>query len=231
MEKFKNQYQIRATECDSNFNIRLSALWDLMQDAAAHHANILGFDHEEMVKNGNFFILVRMSANIKCYPKSGERIRVETYPAGMHKLFCVRRYEVFDEKDEKVAEATSLWIVVDCLTSRPLRPNKAYPDSPVTSFDYEGEICEKINIPEDLEFLRKVVAEFSDIDVNNHVNNARYINWIENMVRSGGEPIKSINVNYIQEIKLGEELDMFRNNDTIIIKDKEENVRFVAEVK
>ena len=230
MEKYKNEYIIRESECDNNFDIRLSSLWDIMQDAAYNHANILGFHHEQMLENGNFFVLMRMSVSIYRYPKSDEKIIIQTYPAGLHKLFCVRKYEVFDEKDEKIAEGTSLWIIVDMENKRPLRPNKAYPNSPVTGLNYDGALSEKIEIPENLEFIRQITAEFSDIDANNHVNNARYINWIENAIRTNAEPIKEINVNYIQETKLGEELDIFRNNDIIVIKDKEGNVRFAAKI-
>ena len=229
MQKFSKQYQIRATECDNNLDIRLSCLWDIMQDAAYHHANILGFDHQQMLQNGNFFVLVRMSANIRRYPKSQEKIKVETYPAGIHKLFCARKYEVFDEAGQSIADAVSLWILIDIATGRPLRPQKAYPNSPVTSIEYTDSLPEKIDPPQDARFIRQITAEFYDIDVNNHVNNARYINWIENALRPNSAPIKHINANYIQETKLAEPLDIYQKDDILIIKDKANNIRFACQ--
>ena len=231
MQKYSNKYVIRTSECDNNFNIRLSALWDIMQDVAVHHAGFLGFGHETMLKNGNFFALMRMNVKIKRYPKSQEKITVETYPAGIYKIFCVRKYNIFDEKGEKIAEGTSLWIIVDAGSNRPLRPNKAYPKAQFTNSNYEGETPEKIGIPESFDFLRKVTAEFCDIDANNHVNNSRYINWLENAIRPDRAPIKELNANYVLETKIGDELDILRNSDTFVLKDKEGNERFAAEVK
>ncbi|MCL2739596.1 MAG: thioesterase [Oscillospiraceae bacterium] len=230
MQKFTQEYRIRETECDDNSQIRLAALWDIMQDAAYSHAGILGFSHKEMLKNGNFFVLSRMNVDIAHYPKAQEKITVHTYPAGLHKLFFIRKYEIFDESEKKIAEGTSFWILVDLQTARPLRPQKAYPDT-AFNFDYQGEISEKIAVPENAELIRQVTAEFSDIDGNNHVNNARYIDWIENAIRADSAPIRSIDTNYFRETKLAETLDIYRNGDTIVFKDAEGNARFAAEIK
>ena len=228
--KYKSEYTIRDHECDLNYNIRLTALWDIMQDCAYNHAGLLKFNHESMLKNGNFFALIRMSAKIKKYPKAGEKIIVETYPAGVHKLFCVRNYDVFDGSGEKLAEATSLWIIVDIKTSRPLRVNNAYPEQDIFKINYEGEIPAKLNADNEGEEVKRVAAEFCDIDVNNHVNNSRYINWLENAIRPHNSPISGLTVNYLSETKLDEQLTIKKNDNIYTFVDEKGTPRFIAQI-
>jgi len=228
--KYRAEYIIRENECGPNYEIRLASLWDIMQDAADNHAGLLGFNHEAMRKNGNFFALIRMKVTIKKYPKAREKIFVETYPAGLSKLFCVRKYDIFDENGEKIAEASSLWIIVDIETGRPLNPRKAYKDEEIFEFSYEGDIPDKLNPINDSIEIKKMTAEFCDIDGNNHVNNSRYINWLENALRPNCPPISSLIVNYIAETKLGEQLYLKRNGDDFAFVDSGDNIRFLAKL-
>jgi acyl-CoA thioesterase FadM len=50
-------------------------------------------------------------------------------------------------------------------------------------------------------------ALFSDIDYNGHVNNTRYIQWIQDLVEPGileGAGRLRLDINYLSEIKYGE---------------------------
>ena len=229
--KYRSEYTIRENECDADYNIRLAALWDIMQDCADNHASILGFNHETMRTSGNFFALIRMDVHVKKYPKAREKIIVETYPVGVHKLFCVRKYDVFDEAGEKIAEGISLWIIVDIKTNRPLRPQSAYPEMEIFNYNYGGEIPSKLNAINEGKEIKRIVAEFCDIDGNAHVNNSRYINWLENAIRLKYSPIYHLTVNYITETKLSEQLTIRQNNNIYTFADDKNNIRFIAEIK
>jgi len=228
--KYQAEYTIRENECGPNYDIRLAALWDIMQDAADHHATILGFSHESMQARGNFWALIRMSAKVHKYPKARETVTVETYPAGLAKLFCVRKYNVYAEEGELLAEASSLWIIVDMKTGRPLRPNNAYPNEIMFSFNYEGVVPEKISPVNDGQQIKKITAEFCDIDGNNHVNNSRYINWLENALRPDNPPILELNTNYILETKLSEPLTVNQSDNIYSFIDDKNAARFLAEI-
>jgi hypothetical protein len=55
-------------------------------------------------------------------------------------------------------------------------------------------------------------AAYSDIDYNGHVNNARYIQWIQDAVQPGlleeAEKMR-LDINYLSEIKPGETTEIF----------------------
>ena len=223
MEKFTNEYKIRQNECNENLEIRIGALWDIMQDAADLHAIKLGFSQKAMFANNNFFLLARMDLKINRLPKVREKIKVTTYPAGVSKLFCVRKYDIYDKNNVLLAKSTCLWIIASLDTMRPLRPHKEYPEIELFNKTYDESIPEKISTPENLEKIYEIKAEYDDIDVNGHVNNSRYINWIENSLRKG---FSEIEVNYLKETKLGETLEVFKSDNIIKIGDK-----FIAKVK
>jgi len=59
-------------------------------------------------------------------------------------------------------------------------------------------------------FLRK--ACYSDIDFNGHVNNARYIQWIQDIIEPGTlETAKQIrlDINYLSEVRCGETIRLY----------------------
>lgn len=227
----RNTYTVKETECDANYNIRLAALWDLMQDTADQDASNLGYNHETMQANGNFFALIRMNIKVHKYPKAREQIIVESFPSGGHTVFCVRNYNVYDIDNNLLAESVSLWTIVDIKTGRPLRPSLAYPNEEKFQTPYNGEVPNKIRKISEGEFLRAFIAEFCDIDGNNHVNNSRYINWLENCIRVDKSLIKELNTNYISETKMGELLICSIKNNIFSMKDKEGNLKFLAEYK
>jgi acyl-ACP thioesterase len=71
------------------------------------------------------------------------------------------------------------------------------------------ESLEKIPMPVVLKKVYERRVMVSDLDVNNHVNNTEYARWITDCVEDGDEaapPPRSLQVNYLEEARLGETL-------------------------
>jgi acyl-CoA thioesterase FadM len=59
----------------------------------------------------------------------------------------------------------------------------------------------------ELTLERKIMP--SDLDVNNHVNNAEYVRWIADCVAcSGRAGVSSLQVNYLDEALLGDTVEL-----------------------
>ena len=215
--RHKENYRIRSSECDEKDIIRLAPLWDIMQDAANEQARLIGAAFEDMHAKGMAWALIRMEAKIDRYPKYGESIDVVTYPAGYSKLYAIRHYHIIDGEGHEIAFANSTWIVVDKKNKRPQRVGKFFAN--IFHDEYTGKLCSKLEEAPELEYKRDIVAEYSDIDPNRHVNNARYINWVEN--EFAGRRINYINANYINETKLGTSIEVWTSKGDIELRTKD----------
>ena len=133
----------------------------------------------------------------------GDEIIVSTVPVGVDKkIFAVRDYEVTDLSGSLIAKARSCWIIANLST---LKPEKIQSHVPQLNMPVEGKIPGKIRFCGEKTGERQVIAGYGDIDLNKHVNNGRYISWIEDtMDYIGFYPhLRSLQVNYIAEEKKG----------------------------
>jgi acyl-CoA thioesterase FadM len=108
---------------------------------------------------------------------------------------------------------------------RPLRPLQVMENLPLNEgIDALPSGAASLEKRENLEKLRECRAAYSDLDYNGHVNNVRYIQWIQDSIQ--GELLESANrmrldINYISEIKPGETTEIWF---TPIAADNSENV-------
>jgi acyl-ACP thioesterase len=112
-----------------------------------------------------------------------------------------------------LARAQSRWIVIDIEKHKPLRPQTLPTTLPLNEgrdalIIANSGLAKRDNLVKTSE--RKAV--YSDIDFNGHVNNARYIQWIQDAIPS--EHIENarqlrFDINYLSEIKNGETVEIF----------------------
>jgi acyl-ACP thioesterase len=68
---------------------------------------------------------------------------------------------------------------------------------------------EKLTVSEEGETAVRIVEE-SDLDVNRHMNNAKYAAWIEDIQ---AKPIRELNIEYAQEAVLSQRVAMAHNGN------------------
>jgi acyl-ACP thioesterase len=121
--------------------------------------------------------------------------------------FLLRDYEIF-LNDKKIGECTSTFSVMDMQTRKPATMDFG---SYGAVFREEGLLAhhpEKIALANEVQDLTQFEVRNSDIDLNNHVNNTRYAQWILDSIpleilRAGAE-LKSYEVNFLAETKSGD---------------------------
>jgi len=65
--------------------------------------------------------------------------------------------------------------------------------------------------------IRTEVAKYSDLDMNNHVNHCRYVDWVMDSLdvdEIKNRRIRSIQMNYIAQVPLGAKVDIVRFKNT-----------------
>lgn len=178
---WREKFQVRSFDIGLNAMTRMSSLCGYLQEVAGRHANHLGVGHHFMQQSGKVWVLSRLFIRINELPAWGQEFFVETWPLGTERIFYRRDYQI-DDGSTILLRATSYWILLDLNTRKP-------------SFVPLDETVIKHNqgrqsMPMPSESFREVVSgdcqlyqvKYSDLDQNRHVNNARYVEWIFNVL-------------------------------------------------
>lgn len=205
----KKQYTVEVSEIDFRQQLKLSSLFVYLQDMATEHGTMLGVGRNVIQsKYGVIWVLIRAKVDIIRYPKLKERITVETWPDQPNKLEFDRNFIVYDNENKIIAKALTQWAIIDINTRRLKRSSLIETDFPesgrVKAIDC---VLGRIKSEGNLQQSYKKTVGYSDIDLNEHLNNAKYVDYIMDCFSLDNHKqyfVKSIEVNYIHEALPGE---------------------------
>jgi medium-chain acyl-[acyl-carrier-protein] hydrolase len=203
-------FRVRSYEVDSNERAGISAVCNYFQEAAGVHANHLNFDISQLQENGNTWVLYKMHVRLEAFPRRWEKITVITRPSSGDGIRAFRDYELLNEKGERIAAAVSQWMVLNEKTRRPVRMPKEVMEMGLKN---PGHIIEPVKTP--VKGADPVGAQIittvgrHDLDMNNHVNNVRYIDWVTGYMPSskiGERNCVEVEIQYVSEAVKGEKI-------------------------
>lgn len=157
---------------------RLSDISTQFTEIATSHAISFGGWNPEY-QNQYGWIISKLRFKIHRIVKIDEEVTLRTWVTeGTHVVYP-RHLEVYDASGNLVLEATSNWSLLDLVRRRitmPKRVGLTFPDN----LPKKGNIEIETDFMDDegFEFVEDRKVRFSDIDVNNHLNNARYMDWV-----------------------------------------------------
>ena len=213
MDVFEKKYMVTVGDVDTDRYIKPAILFDFFQSLTTEHGEDLGVGLDVMLGNGQGWILSRFSVLIEKRPRFGDVLTIRTWPQGFDRLLCTRNYDVLDDSGTLLARASSSWLILDIVKRRPLRPSALVTPLPPN----EGRVfleggAQSLPKRDDLVKTAERTALYSDIDFNGHVNNARYIQWIQDALP--GDFLKNavnirIDINYVGEVVPGETVGIY----------------------
>lgn len=199
---YNNELRLISRNVDFAGRWRPDDIFYAMQESAATHSDILGCGYEALIGRGMAWALMRTYLEMDIYPMIGTKISLKTWP-GPARRGIYPRYFVFEDQDgARLGAASSLWLVLD-LKSRSM----ADPAASGVKFD-TPDIQPSVGLPGksaavlDGTFWRRR-AEYTDLDVNGHVNNTKYISWLLDAVGTEAltsSVVRTLNINYSKEI-------------------------------
>jgi len=206
---------VRFGAIDRSDRLTLDSVFQFFQEAAISHADNLGVGREDMAKTGQVWILSRMSVLVDRRPNYGETITVRTWPRGGEKLFAVRDFDIRDKNNTAAITARSMWVILDMEKRRPLRPQSVMDALPQNEgVNALPPNCAGPSGLEERSNLQKAgerTALYTDVDYNGHVNNVRYIQWIEDtlgpQILESAEKMR-LDINYMNEIRMDEVIEI-----------------------
>ena len=206
-ELLSREYEVGYAHIDNRGIAKPSFLWHVMQDAATVHAETLHLAADEL---RILWVLSRMKARLTRPLRPYERIRCETWCPGIRGASWYRSFAFFAD-EQQVGDAQSMWVTLDPDTHRILRPT-SFPIAEDYVHTARGELFDplpKLSCGSVREHHVHPV-QYSDLDVNNHVNNVRVVELISDALDLQRQPgfVSSLQVNYTAETAFGEPLSL-----------------------
>ena len=213
---WKECYKLRTFDVDLTNHVKISSIFNFMQESAANSADSLGFGYDQLIDEQLFWVLSRAKIECISLPSLGDEIRIETWPCGLDKIFALRDFLIYDGDNTLVAKATTSWLMIDGKTKRPVRNDILAQRLPrIEATNVFDEPCGKIETVADPEFIHEMKVSYTDIDINQHLNNVRYIEYILNCFPTEmykNKSIKGLQVNFLNESRYNDQIRLCKAN-------------------
>ena len=220
MEMYQEKVKIRSCHADMYGTWTPSSILEFMQETAGEHSASFGLDRKTMDSMNIAWVVTRLKVDFECVPKVGDEIVIRTFPTKARHSMFPRSHVFLTKEGHEIGKAVSIWVLID-LHSRKIVNNdyvsERVPDNdgvqmagsmPVSVQMLEGDLIKGYLSP-----------RFSEIDMNGHVNNTKYMNWLTDAI--GMDILKSkyisqFDVNYYAEILPGTDI----HTETVIVNNR-----------
>ena len=191
---------------DINGHIKLPDIILLSLQVSGSQSAQLGVSDKDILERYNLvWIITEYDIDVIRLPRFAEEITIETEALSFNRLFCYRRFTIYDESGQAIIQMLATFALMD-RDSRKVHNVEEEMVAP-----YQSEFSKKIiRGPKYLDLenpsSKDYHVRFYDLDMNGHVNNSKYLDWIFEVM--GSEFLmehipKKINLKYVKEVKPG----------------------------
>ena len=203
---YRKQYSIMDNCTDRYGRIKPSQILFFAQDAATSQCDIIGMKWEEMAARGLFWVITRTHVQIHRLPKKGDTVTVETWPMTNTRVAYPRAMSMYDEQGELLLQTISLWVLMDIEKRTMVLPGRSGLD--FTGQDRGGELPIPGGlVPCEADSARFRTVAYTDLDINGHINNTKYMDWVDDLTDSAFHKDhfpKAFTVCYLSEAREGQ---------------------------
>ncbi|VVA90513.1 unnamed protein product [Arabis nemorensis] len=213
---FRQNFSIRSYEIGADRSASIETVMNHLQETALNHVKTAGLlengfgSTPEMFKRNLIWVVTRMQVVVDKYPTWGDVVEVDTWVSQSGKNGMRRDWLVRDcNTGETLTRASSVWVMMNKLTRRlskiPEEVRAEIEPYFVNSAPVLDEDSRKLTKLDDktADYVRSgLTPRWSDLDVNQHVNNVKYIGWILESAPVGimeRQKLKSMTLEYRRE--------------------------------
>ena len=177
-------YRVRFDEAGPDGRMRTSALLRYAQDVAWRHSEALGFGRGWYAQRGLGWVVRGVGLELHEPIRMGGTLRVSTAVVGHRRIWARRLGECRLADGRLAARVTTDWVLLDA-RNRVVR----IPDDFGVAFmnpEIKGEIL-RVPMPDGTpSSSARLNVRPSDLDPLDHVNNAVYVDWLEEALEAAG---------------------------------------------
>ena len=222
---YQMQMKIPFDMADINGHIKLPDVILLSLQVSGMQSIELGVSDKTVLDQYNLvWIITDYEIDVVRLPRFAEEITIETEAMSYNRLFCYRRFTIYDDGGQELVHM----MVTFVLMNRDSR--KVHSVEPEIVAPYQSEFSKKLIRGPKYDSLENPTSKdyrvrFYDLDMNGHVNNSKYLDWIFEVM--GADFLtkhipRKINLRYVKEVKPGGmitsavELDGYESKHEII---------------
>lgn len=208
--KIEYKCYIGLNNIDRNNNVNIKSFMTFLEDAGGIHSDLAGYGAYDIERTKLNWMIISWKIKFFKKPVYNEHIKVITWSKDIQRLYAYRDFEVYNDKEELIAIASSKWVLVNIETKSIVTPSeelvKAYTREDASVMDIKE--LGKLKEPEQYMSYVEITPTRAMIDVNNHVHNIQYLDFAYSALPDEVyySDFNEVQIMYKKEIKLGEKI-------------------------
>ena len=232
---YQQDWNITFLQCYPNGFLKYTDLCNILQLTAATHAELGGISFNDMQEFNQAWVLSRMRVEINRLPKWRDAITVKTWINSLENSRSIRCLEM-NIGDEKIIGCETFWAVFNTKTRRP--ENLALAHEHFQKFPERATLStfSKIDFQHNIIPVAIHKVKLSDLDIVNHVNSVKYLEWCLDLVDYDviqNQKIESFEMNYLKELSLHDEVKVSEKKKETLLTfsiQKDEKANFALQI-
>ncbi len=229
---YKEKIKIGLKDVWKGNKIGNKAILEYLENVAAYHSDSVGYGINTSEITGVSWILLNWKLEVIKRPEYGQVLEVHTWSRRIEKYYAYRDFEMYDEKNNLCAIATSKWLLINNITGKiqKVEPEMAEKyQSEVDKCVFKDEI-KKIKVPEIFENSIIYETKRKDIDIIGHMHNLYYLDLAYEVLPEkvyNEKTFNNVSINYKKQIKLGDIVICkytYENDKHIIVIENQDGV-------
>ncbi|MDZ7345122.1 MAG: thioesterase [candidate division KSB1 bacterium] len=228
MRTYTRRFRVRHYELDAFNQVNNAVYAHYMQAAAIEASTDAGYSPAWYREHGVGWVIRQLTIRYHQQATYGDELEVTTWVSDMKRVTSNREYDITRLGDgARIARARVNWVYIDLRTGQPAR----IPQEFFAAFDPSNEL-EELDIrlqksrstDDSFRYRSHRRVQTYEVDTAHHVNNAVYLNWIEqayfDAVRAAGYPVEQTREQGWLVLQGGHDIEYFEpafDNDEIEI--------------
>ncbi len=206
------------------FNTDFVKRWSWMSlgkallNAAEQHAKARGFGMYDVNADNYTWVLSRLCVEMNEMPLVWDQVNVTTWIDNIYKLFTDRNFSIKSPSGKVYGYARSIWALIDYNSRQPQNLEEMY-GSNFSIYLNPEELCPiskqgRVRPLNNEDWVKNIKTEYTDIDLNGHVNSIKYIEHIMNLFSlsdyEDGRNLHRIEIAYMAESYFSDNLSLYK---------------------
>lgn len=217
---FDKEFELRYFEMNNLGLATPTIMLALLEETAADHCYSINHSLFDLVKKNAGWVLVSGAMQIERYPSYKEKITIRTWLSSYSTIKGYRENIIFDENHNIIGRAKGLWVFFDIENRKPIPIFNDIKEK----WGYYIEESININIKKKIEaidfasHIKQFKVNRFDTDMNKHVNNIRYLQWVIESIPediADNYSLYEINGRFISEAQYGDTVLSLTNTDIV----------------
>ena len=203
---YQLSFDVTDLHVDRFGRLKSSSILYFVQEAAGKHWQYI--ENKTGQHCGLYWVIIRHRVQVTRLPRKGETVHLETWPMPTTRVAYPRSVVAYDEQGNELFRSISLWVLMDPETRAMVLPGKS--GVTVSGILRGNELPSPASLaPATLSAEVERTVRFTDLDVNGHMNNARYLDHLADLLPGSfheNHVIRDMTLGYLAEAREGDTL-------------------------